>query len=73
MTEVGVPPGSDESLVVMALPGDDGYVRLRIFRLMPDNESIGECIQSVALYPEAARRIAMNLTKSSIECEEAQK
>lgn len=69
--EGAAPPGADEELAVMALPGDDGYVRLRIFRVV--NNQLAECIQSVALYPESARSIAMRLTMASIECEEGLK
>lgn len=68
--EGAAPPGAEE-LAVMALPGDDGYVRLRIFRVV--GNQLGECIQSVALYPESARSIAMRLTMASIECEEGLK
>lgn len=65
------PPGPLEEMAIMALPGDDGYVRIRIYRVV-DNQ-LAECVQSVALYPESARNIAMRLTMASIECEEGLK
>lgn len=65
----GPPPSSTgEELAILAIPGDDGYVRLRIYRVISD--TLTECLQSVALPPESARSVAMRLTMASIECEE---
>lgn len=59
-------------MAVIVIPEDDGFVRLRIYSVDAFGNA-DKCVNSVALYPEGARTIAMNLTKASIECEERKK
>lgn len=62
-------PGS-EDVGVAVVPGEDGFVRLRIIRF--ENGEPTEVIITVGPPPQSARNIAFNLTTASFKCEDGE-